>query len=119
MSIDARGAMSPIYVIEGADTVKSGAVKSDGAARDLTNATLSIIVKDACEDGGYGQATVQSELAYSQTITDASGGLFTFYIPKEAYSDKEGKSLTWQLIITENDYDTALGYGPVYVQEAL
>lgn len=119
MSVNARGAYAPIKAIVGADVVKSCAVTADGSARDITGATLTVIVKNNSDPSGYGVRGSQSTSSHAQTITDAANGLFTLHIPKSAYADKEGEEMSWQLVMTENGKDTCLAYGPLELVETL
>lgn len=113
MTISSKGVYQPIEVIAYADFYKTAALTSDGAARDLSSASLSVVVYDKTDD------TKAAKLigTYSLTITDAANGEFDFEIPKEAFVGKVGCEMFYSLIVTENGRDLSHAYGPLIVQE--
>lgn len=113
MSINGRGAYAPVNAVSSGDVVKSGAVTSDGSVYDLSSATLSIIVLDVTNS----DVSPKTIGTYSQTITDAANGLFSFEIPKEAFVNKNGCEMSYRLIKTENGNDVCLAQGPINVEE--
>lgn len=117
--IDARGAQVDFDITASAGIKRSGAVTAGGLARDLSNATLTVVVKDDREamNINYGGTAYGSETSYPQTITNAASGLFTFYIPPAEFTNKEGGRLTYELYITEDGYKTGLMWGYINVLE--
>lgn len=116
MTIDARGARENILAIVGADVVRNLTVTSGGSAYDLSSATLTITVRDVSDYDYSTPQSVQSETSYSQTITDAAAGEFTFKIPKTAFAQKSGQEMSYQLLMTESGNDKCLMSGSISVQ---
>lgn len=102
--IDARGAQLDIDAAASVGIFETMSVTSDGSARDLTNETITVVVKDDSERGSdYGrdyEGADGSHSTYSQTITDAAGGLFNFEIPASEFALKEGGRLTYEMYLT-------------------
>ena len=95
--INTTGAIVNFTAVSGGDIVRTYNVTAAGVARDLSNATIEIVVKDIQDN-----CSPKIIGTYSQTITDAVNGAFTFKIPYAAMNNLDGEEMSYRLYITEN-----------------
>lgn len=119
--INARGANRDFEVGASYALRRTCQVTTAGVARDLTDASVHVAVKDDCEPGNpdYGDATTATNYeTYDMVITNAATGEFVLLIPATAFLNKEGGRLSYELYMIENDDEpTGLMWGYLYVQE--
>lgn len=117
--LDLRGAQLDLDITASAGVYReSSLVEEDGTAFNLTNYTLVVVVKDDKEQFRDYGGEHGSETSYSQTITNAANGEFTFYIPPSEFTYKEGGTLTYELYAQDaNGNRTGMQWGYINVQE--
>lgn len=112
--INAAGEPVDLIGITGGDIVRNYTVLTAGVARDLTNATLEVVVNDVqdnCPPKVIG--------TYPQTITDASAGTFKFKIPYSALVNREGEEMSYALFITEGGDRICQQSGMIVIKEVV
>lgn len=95
-SINSTGASVNFKAVSGGDIVRTYIVQSAGSVRNLTNATIEVVVEDVQDN-----CAANTIGTYPQEITDAPNGEFTFKIPYLAMVSKSGEEMTYKLFITE------------------
>lgn len=108
--INGRGAYIAFDVMASADLTRSMAVTSDGSPTDLTGGSVETVVRDD-RAGTIG--------TYQQTITDETGGLITFSIPKAAFASREGEQFSFETKAAIGGVDVPLLHGELNIFEAL
>lgn len=108
------GAWHNLIAVTGGDIVSTVEVTADGSPRDLSSASIEVVVEDV-----RGNCSPRTIGTYSQTITDAANGLFTFKIPYTALINLDGEEASYKLFITENGDRRCRMSGNIIVQEVI
>ena len=112
--VDATGGNMPISVLESVGFSYPAIVKdSAGNPVDLTDKTITAVLADIPDDGSYGGSITE----YSQVITEAAEGEFTFAIPYAAFTNKAGQCLSYSLYMTSGGVRQAYLSGIISVKE--
>lgn len=112
--INATGATVNIQAVAGSDIVRNYTVTTAGSARDLTNATLEVVVNDV-----HDNCPPKIIGTYPQTITVAADGTFKFKIPYSALVNREGEEMSYGLFITEGGDRVCLQSGMITIREVV
>lgn len=115
--VDARGAQQDFSVAASSGIFRTCAVTTDGEVRDLTDCTLTVVLKDDREQARDYGGEYGTEITIGQTITDDEGGLFNLSIPYTYFENKEGGRLSYELYLTEAGNRIGLMWGYIDVQE--
>ena len=115
--LDARGANLDFDVAASVGIKRSAAVTADGSAYDLTGCTILAVVKDDKDQASDYGGEYGTVLSYSQTITTAASGLWTFAIPAAAFRNKEGGRLSYEVQLTNGENDPCIMWGYLNVLE--
>ena len=117
--INARGEQVDIDVSAAAGIYRTYTAYTEaGSVYDLTGKLVVAVLKDDMDQArGYGSAS-NTETEYTQIITDAANGEFSFAIPASAFSNKESGRLSHETyVLLENGKRVGIMYGFINVLE--